>query len=114
LGEELFVVVARDENVERLKGRRPDHDERERRRRLEDLGVAACVRLGNPGDDFLSVVREIAPQVIALGYDQQAPPGLEDAFPNCEIRRLRPFHPERYKSSLLRRRHVADGPGEGS
>ena len=34
LGTELFVVVARDENVKRLKGRYPDHGEEERVGRL--------------------------------------------------------------------------------
>ena len=40
LGEELVVVVARDENVERLKDRKPDHEEEIRRARVESLGIA--------------------------------------------------------------------------
>ena len=37
LGSELFVVVARDENVKRIKGRFPDQDEQERKARIEEL-----------------------------------------------------------------------------
>jgi FAD synthetase len=107
LGDQLYVVIARDSNVEALKGRRPDHGEDERLRRVKALGIAANVRLGHPSSDLLRVVAEIAPAVIALGYDQQAPPGLAEAFPGCRIRRLRSYHPDRYKSSLLRRRHGA-------
>jgi cytidyltransferase-like protein len=102
LGEELVVVVARDENVRRLKGRLPDHGEEERRARVQALGIAAQVRLGHPGTDFLKIVAEIAPQIIALGYDQRPPPGLREAFPQVQLVVLRPFHPEKFKSSLFR------------
>ncbi len=108
LGDELYVVVARDENVLRIKGRRPDHPEEERRRRVAGLGIAMEVRLGHAGGDFLQVVRDIDPQVIALGYDQLAPHGLADAFPQCRLVRVEAFNPERYKSSLLRRRAGTD------
>lgn len=103
LGSELYVVVARDENVERLKGRRPDHDEEQRVSILSKLPYITNVRLGHPGTNLLRVVEEIAPQVIALGYDQKSPPGLREAFPDCDIVVLAPHHPERYKSSLFRK-----------
>jgi FAD synthetase len=102
LGSELFVVVARDENVERIKGRPPDHNEEERRRRVEALALAKQVKLGYPGANFLKVVADIAPDIIALGYDQKAPAGLYEAFPQCEIILLEPHCPEKYKSSLYR------------
>ena len=106
LGEELFVVVARDENVERLKGRKPDHEEEVRRARIESLGIAQKVQLGYEGQNFLQVVRDIEPDIIALGYDQGRPPGLETSFPDCEIVVLKPHHPERFKSSFIRRQRI--------
>ncbi len=102
LGTELCVVVARDENVERLKGRRPDHNEEQRLSTLGDLPYVTDVRLGYPGKNLLRVVEEIAPDIIALGYDQKSPPGLREAFPDCDIVILEPHHPEKYKSSLFR------------
>ncbi|MEW6754404.1 MAG: adenylyltransferase/cytidyltransferase family protein [Candidatus Latescibacterota bacterium] len=102
LGSELVVVVARDENVKRIKGRYPDHTEEERRERLAELEMVDEARLGYLGKDFLRVVAEVAPDVIALGYDQQAPPGLREAFPERRIVVLEAHYPERYKSSLLR------------
>lgn len=104
LGEELFVVVARDANVERLKGRAPDQDESTRLAAVAAHAAVDDARLGYPGADFLRVVADIAPHVIALGYDQKAPPGLAEAFPDCRIVTLDAFEPERYKSSLLRDR----------
>ena len=112
LGEELFVVVARDENVERIKGRAPDHDEQQRRVRVEELAVAIDVRLGYSGPNFLKVVGDIAPDIIALGYDQSAPPRLREAFPQCEIIVLQPHCPEKYKSSLYRLSNAGAKPGK--
>ena len=111
LGRELVVVVARDENVRRIKGRGPDHSEEERRMRVEALGIAAQVRLGYPGKDFLRIVAEIQPEIIALGYDQKAPPGLKEAFPQIQIVILEPYHPEKYKSSFFRTATPAPGSG---
>jgi FAD synthetase len=102
LGDELVVVVARDENVQRLKGRLPDHREEERRARVEALGLASQVCLGYPGADFLRIVAELDPQIIALGYDQKPPPGLQAAFPQVQLVVLKPYYPEKYKSSFYR------------
>ena len=102
LGDELFVVVARDENVHRIKGRFPDEKEEARLAAVAGVECVNDARLGYPGQDFLRVVEDIGPSIIALGYDQHAPPKLSEAFPNCEIAVLTPYHPEKYKSSLFR------------
>ena len=103
LGTELYVVVARDENVKRIKGAYPDHSEEQRKARIVDLGLANEVQLGYPGENFLKVVEEIRPNIIALGYDQNAPRGLRKAFPHCEIVVLQSHYPEKFKSSFYRR-----------
>ncbi len=105
LGDELVVVVARDANVARVKGRLPIHGEEDRRQAVEALGIARQVRLGHPGADLLQIVADVAPDVIALGYDQAAPAGLAEAWPQGRLVRLAPHEPWRYKSSLLRRAH---------
>ena len=102
LGDELFVVVARDENVRRIKGRDPKQHEDVRLAVIAAHEAVESARLGYPGSDFLLVVADVAPQIIALGYDQRVPPRLKEAFPDCRIVTLEPFEPERYKSSLLR------------
>jgi FAD synthetase len=106
LGDELVVVVARDANVARVKGRLPAHGEEARRQAVAALGIAQQVCLGHPGADLLQIVAEVAPDVIALGYDQAAPPGLSEAWPQDRLVRLTPHEPWRYKSSLLRRAHT--------
>ncbi len=102
LGDDLWVVVARDENVERLKGRAPAQSESQRLAAVRCLETVQQAQLGLPGKDFLKVVSQIVPDVIALGYDQRAPAGLADAYPLCRIVTLKAHEPERYKTSLLR------------
>lgn len=102
LGDQLFVVVARDDNVRRIKGRAPDQGEQARLAAVAGHEAVDDARLGYEGSDFFRVVRDIGPDTIALGYDQRAPAGLAEAFPDCQIITLDPFHPERYKSSLMR------------
>ena len=102
LGDELYVVVARDANVQRIKGHLPDHREDDRRAALARMSEVDDVRLGYSGQNLLRVVGDISPHIIALGYDQGRPPGLAEAFPDCELVVLLPHHPEKYKSSIYR------------
>ncbi|RLG52889.1 MAG: FAD synthase [Thermoproteota archaeon] len=69
-GGELIVVIARDRNVRRLKGRDPIVPEESRRFIVENLKPVDKAVLGSSGDDLLKIVCEIKPDVIALGYDQ--------------------------------------------
>ncbi len=110
LGDELYVVIARDENVHRIKGHYPDHGEEARRTQVESLGIADRVQLGYEGQNLLQVVGDIAPDVIALGYDQRCPPELATRFPNCKVVVLEAHQPERYKSSFIRQRQLGQRP----
>ncbi len=69
LGDELLVVIARDCTVEGLK-RHPIMSERSRREMVEALDIVDGAYLGYDGDRF-RIVRELRPDVIALGYDQK-------------------------------------------
>lgn len=96
---EVVVVVARDANVERIKGFLPEHNEEERRAAVEALPYVDEARLGyEEWGRHLDVLEDIQPDVIVLGYDQQArlPEGP------WEVLRMPAFKPEKYKSSLLR------------
>ncbi|HRH93516.1 MAG TPA: adenylyltransferase/cytidyltransferase family protein [Candidatus Peribacteria bacterium] len=97
---DVTVIVARDANVERIKGKAPRYDERVRVAAIKTAFPAANVRLGDDAD-FLSPVRKFAPDLILLGYDQRLPPGVSDADLPCAVERLPAFEPQKYKSSLL-------------
>jgi 3,4-dihydroxy 2-butanone 4-phosphate synthase len=69
LGDELIVVIARDSTVEDLK-RHPVMSERARREMVASLDMVDGAYLGYESDR-LRIVREIGPDIIALGYDQK-------------------------------------------
>lgn len=103
LGSELVVIVARDTNVLRIKGIKPDHDEQCRRSEVEQTGIPHRVVLGNAKGDLFSILLELQPDIVALGYDQRVKDEqIRERLPGCTVVRLRPFHPEKFKSSLYR------------
>ncbi len=68
LGDELVVVVARDQTARRLK-HEPYVPEHMRREMVEALKPVDRAVLGSTTDIYETVVRE-QPRIIALGYDQ--------------------------------------------
>ncbi len=69
-GDLLVVVVARDTTVKRLKQRSPINNELQRVRLLNALSVVDLAVLGDEHDSLNSIER-IAPDIIAIGYDQK-------------------------------------------
>ncbi len=69
LGDVLVVVIARDSTVERLKGKKPLHDEGKRRELVASLRFVDLALIGHENDIF-KTVELVKPDVIALGYDQ--------------------------------------------
>lgn len=106
LGDELVVVVARDETVKKVKGQKPLFHEKKRLRDVIDCTQVNKAMLGY-ADDKYKVIRKIRPNVIALGYDQFVfTYGLEQLIikenMNTKIVRLKAFEPRSFKSSLLK------------
>lgn len=98
---EVFVVIARDCNVEKIKKLKPSHNEEERMRAVQFALPSATVVLGDPVD-FLAPVRAIKPDLILLGYDQRMPPGVAEDQLGAPVERLPSFDPHIHKSSILR------------
>ncbi|MCX8204390.1 MAG: cytidylyltransferase family protein [Candidatus Nezhaarchaeota archaeon] len=80
---EVYVVVARDSTVEKVKGRRPVVPENQRLKVVSQLKPVDRALLGEEGD-LLKVVEQVKPDVILLGPNQ-------------------PFSEERLKEELKRR-----------
>jgi len=106
LGDEVITVIARDETVKKVKGSYPDHNEKERKKTLEDSRLSDEVVLGNLTDKY-EVIRKHKPDVICLGYDQyaftqQLQKEIISEGLNTQIVRLDPFKPNLYKSSIIK------------
>jgi len=69
LGDELVVVVATDNTV-RTKKHEPITPQDMRLRMIASLRIVDKAVLGSDGDMF-QVVKELQPDIIALGFDQQ-------------------------------------------
>lgn len=109
LGDELIVIVARDETVKRIKGFFPSEQERVRRNKIEDTKIPDLVVLGNLDTDLFEILKELEPDIIALGYDQRvSEEEIIKRFPKCKVVRLSPYQPEKYKSSFYREKRGED------
>jgi FAD synthetase len=74
---DLYVAVARDSNVKLIKYKETKFNELERVEAIKKEFPDIDVRLGDT-EDFLKPVRDIAPDIILLGYDQKLPPGISN------------------------------------
>ena len=122
LGDFLVVIIARDVNVEKMKGYKPYFKEEERLKNLSQL-PARQLAAGMAGGSLLSqndkvllgdlydpykIIKEEKPDIIALGYDQQTyVNGLHDLVVNSDlsfkIERLKPFKENVCKGRSIRK-----------
>ena len=77
LGDQLFVVVAPDSAVGRLKKKCPFDDENKRLGYLKQVSYITKVILGDETPGTWQAVTEHKPDIVALGHDQS---GLERAL----------------------------------
>jgi FAD synthetase len=105
-GDYLIVIVARDENIVKFKGKKPKHDENFRLSEIQKLDFVDKAVLGHK-EDILKVLDEFKPDVICLGYDQKTMDEdklkmeLKKKNIECKVKRCGAFKPEVYKSSKL-------------
>jgi FAD synthetase len=103
-GSKLVVVVARDKTVRRRKGKGPVVPEDQRRELVAALRVVDRAILGREEIDLLGILKEIKPNLVCVGYDQDeiriAVTQLikKEALP-VRVVRIRRFGPVGYNSS---------------
>lgn len=106
-GNHLVAIVARDEVVEKLKGKLPVDNEVCRVNELLKVSDIDMVMLGDPQIETYNILREVKPNVIFLGYDQS---GLFESLnkftkngilPDIKIIQGSPYKPEIFHSSIL-------------
>jgi FAD synthetase len=68
---ELIVIVARDSTIIKRKGHPPIMNEEHRRALVEALKPVDKAILGREDFDIISIINEVKPDIIALGYDQK-------------------------------------------
>lgn len=107
-GDELYVVLARDERRAALTGMKPIHTVRERAAMIGALRVVTRALVGH-ATDMLWHVKRIRPRTIVLGHDQKTGVAeltawLAQHAPHTRMVRLTAFHRSRYTTSGIKRR----------
>ena len=102
-GDELIILIARDDTVESIKGKAPLHTAQQRKTQLEMAKVAKKVIVGDKDDKF-KVLEDEKPDFVCLGYDQKAfTETLEDEIKKrclkTKVVRCEPYKPDMYKTS---------------
>jgi len=112
-GSKLVVIIARDETVRRLKGRRPVIPEDQRRAVVEALKMVDEALLGYEDLDMTSVIEKVKPDIIAIGHDQDdieemARRVVEEKGLDIEIVRIGRFGPSDLNSSSKIKRKIVE------
>lgn len=102
----LVAIIARDENVKKLKGFYPVNDEKHRLELVQSLRIVDKAVLGRKTEIFRTVL-DFQPKVIVLGYDQRVnvrklKKFLKENNFSCEICRATALNSEIYKSSKIK------------
>ena len=109
LGNFLLVVVTRDSAIRAQKRREPFQPEGERVAKVAALPWVNKVTLGDAHPHYYELLRRLNFDVVVLGYDQEPSDEVVRQELNkrgkqrVEIARLKPFRPEKYKSSYIRK-----------
>ncbi len=103
----LIVSIARDKNVNRIKGKYPYLNEKERLNLVKKCILVDKVILSGIKDHIPHIIKEI-PDIIALGYDQKVyVKNLKEDLKNkgilVKIKRLKPYQEKIYKNHLLKK-----------
>lgn len=98
----VFVTVAQDATVLKIKGSLPRHSLPVRMAAIQAAFPAVKVIAGST-HNYLESITSHQPDLILLGYDQNLPPGITAADLQVPVERLPAFMPETYKSSLFKK-----------
>ena len=99
---QLIVVIARDKTVKQVKGKLPQHQEKERLKAIKGLNLSHKTILGSLSDKY-AAIKKYRPDIIALGYDQKYfIDQLKQLKFNFKIIKLKPYKAHKYKTSIIK------------
>lgn len=111
LGDHLLVVVARDSSIRADKGYEPHQSEEVRLAAVATVDGVDEVIFGQKTAHKYELLRELEFDVLALGYDQAPSEEVRRQLALLgkqvvQVVRLKPFRPEKYKSTFIRGRQT--------
>lgn len=100
-GDELVVIVGRDEIALRLKGKKPKYREEERVELVKQEELVHDAVLGDEKQSNYEILELLNPDVICLGYDQEALENDLKAWIKANNRGVRIYRLQPYKENSL-------------
>jgi FAD synthetase len=110
IGDHLIAIIARDSIVKGLKGELPKYNEVERIEAILEIPEIDRVLLGDPELSTYNILKEVRPDVVFLGYDQQALfEDLKKKIKNGDLKEMEiiidhPYKPDEFHSSILKKK----------
>jgi FAD synthetase len=105
-GDYLIVIVGRDKNVIKFKGKKPIDNENIRLLNIKNQSFVDEVILGRSDHDYAKLLLKYKPNIICLGYDQNdlgLQKFLRDNKLDLKIIKIKPYKEKKYKSSIFRK-----------
>lgn len=107
-GSHLTVIVARDNAIRTQKKHEPSETEDTRIKKIAALPLVNLAMLGDDLPHTYELLKQLEFDIVVVGYDQH-PANKDiraqlDAFGKQRVKivRLKPFRPDKYKSSYFR------------
>ena len=110
VGDHLVAIVARDSIVKVLKGELPKNNEVERIEDLLKIPEIDRVLLGDPELSTYNILKEVNPDVVFLGYDQNILyEDLKKKIKNGDLNEMEivfgtPHKPDELHSSIIKKK----------
>ena len=108
LGDELLVIVSRDNDIQTQKKRDSFQSEQERLAAVASDPSVDKALLGDEDPRSYALLTSLSFDVLAVGYDQRPDDATIQSIlrqvgkPDVTVVRLQPFKPDQYKSSFFR------------
>lgn len=102
----LIIVLAQDSIITSIKGQKPQYNLEQRTSNLQKKYPEINIETGDMKLGSWSAIKKYQPEIIITGYDQTHLKSELEKIKNVynfEIISLNSFHPEKFKSSLLRK-----------
>ncbi len=101
--DKLLIIVAHDDTVKYFKKKTPYYNLDQRIKRIQQEFLSknnVYVQAGHINRNFDKTIKNISPNLLLLGYDQQFDEkSTQQKFPNIKFQRCAEYYPKIFKSS---------------
>lgn len=106
-GDELFVIVGKDEISQKLKSKTPQLNERQRRNEVAKSPLVNKAVLGDKALGEYKILKKLKPDTVCIGYDQKElkkdlQRWIKENDMKITVRVMKAYRPRKYHTSLMK------------